>query len=149
MIKFEALDEIYQRIEQLSESRFWLMANDVSTRNEIIRMNTDDQLYDKGIDSIGANLGEYTPNTKRIKELKGQRFDHITLKDRGLFYDSWIVKVDERAINLDADDVADYDRPLFTVYGEDVLGLTDENMLKLKQMILFNYLINVNVEILR
>ena len=138
MIRFDALHDLYDRIAMLSDDRLWKMSVDVSVRNAIIEMNTEDQLFDKGIDSEGASLGQYSEFTVVSKKIKGQRFDHITLKDRGLFYDSWVVVVDARAIVIDADDVADYDRPLFTVYGEDVLGLTDSNMERLKLMILEN-----------
>lgn len=122
------------------DSSVWLQAVDREVIDMIIQLNTEDQLEEQGIDSLGRSLGEYSPYTIAIKRMKGDRYDHVTLKDTGAFYNSWVVWVDRDAINIDADDVAFYDRPLFEIWGEDVLGLTDENLEIVKGVILEKYM---------
>jgi hypothetical protein len=124
----------------LSEDKIWLFAVDKDVQDEIIRINTEDQLEEEGIDSLGRKLGDYAPSTIAYKRRKGQRYDHVTLKDEGDFYNSFNVKVNVNEIIIDADDSSKYNKPLFEVWGVDVLGLTDDNMNYIKEMILENYI---------
>ena len=126
--------------ERLKSDDIWFHAVDQEVKDMIIQMNTEDQLEEEGIDSLGRALGDYSPYTIIEKQLKGQRYDHITLKDTGAFYDSWVVTVNREGIEIDADDASLYDQPLFQVWGEDVLGLTDENMEILRGVIADKYI---------
>ncbi len=63
-----------------------------SIQQDIMDLNREDQLYDKGIDADGRSLGEYSEKTIREKKKKGQRYDHITLSDTFEFYKSWMFK---------------------------------------------------------
>ena len=92
----------------------------------IIDLNTEGQLFEKGIDSLGASLGDYTDFTKAVKRIKGQRLDHITLEDTGDFYKSFAIKVQNGGFLITADGQKE-DTNLLEEYGE-VLGLTDENL---------------------
>ena len=96
-------------------------------RKLIIDLNTIDQLYNEGIDSKGIQLGEYTNYTKSLKQVKGQRTDHITLKDTGVFYKSFKVALIGNAINISADAQKE-DTNLFKEYGIDIVGLTEDSM---------------------
>lgn len=98
-------------------------------------LNINDQLFKRGIDSKGKNLGTYAESTKKAKKRKGQPSDRITLKDTGEFYDSFNVIPDDDGVWLVADGVKDSTN-LFDRFGEDVLGLTPENFEPLKQIIL-------------
>jgi len=151
MIDTRPLYKIYKSLSRLTDDNLWINSIDGKVKAFIIQMNTIDQLYNKGIDSLGEKVGggEYRPLTIAIKKHKGQRYDHFTLKDTGAFYDSWVVKVDRDGLILDADDSSFYDKPLFEVYGEDVLGLTDENKLKLFYIIRENYINYIKNELLR
>jgi hypothetical protein len=82
------------------------------------------------------------------KGRNGQRYDHVTLKDTGDFYDSFTVRVTNDGWIQDADDSSKYDEPLFEVWGIDVLGITDENMKYIKEMIVDNYIKYVTRELL-
>lgn len=68
--------------------------SDTSIEQDIMDLNREDQLYDKGINAEGASLGEYSAATIygtsnfEGKIQKGQRYDHITLKDTGELYAS-------------------------------------------------------------
>ena len=125
------LEELYTFLKQaqnLSEKEAWLFAMDRDAKEEIIRLNTEDQLFDEGIDSMDRTLGAYSEVTKAIKRSKGQRTDHVTLKDTGEFYDSFKVRVDSKGFEIEADDTAFYDVPLTQTWGNDIIGLTKENI---------------------
>lgn len=93
----------------------------------IIDLNTEEQLFEQGIDSLGVSLGEYSDFTKAVKKVKGQRLDHITLEDTGEFYKSFAIKVQNGGFLIVADGQKD-DTNLFEEYGKEILGLTDESL---------------------
>jgi hypothetical protein len=139
-VDFTKLDLIFDKIQRLDEDKLWVFSVDKPIRDKMIELNTDLQLYEFGIDSNGDEIGNYSNFTVQIKQSKNQRFDHITLKDTGRFYESFTVDVTVNDIIFDAEDSQFYDVPLFEVYGVDVLGLTPENMEYIKDTILNNYL---------
>lgn len=134
-----AVTSLLERAKKLDEQEAWFFAIDVEAQDEIIRLNTQDQLYDEGIDSNENDLGDYTPFTKQEKSSKGQRTDHITLRDTGAFYKSFRVIVKRDSFEIIADDVSIYDEPLTEVFGIDILGLTEDNLSWLGHFILFRY----------
>lgn len=147
VIDFTKLDLIFDKIARLDEDKLWVFSVDKPIRDKMIELNTDLQLYEFGIDSNGNPITSdlsgnsfYSNFTVQIKKTKNQRFDHITLKDTGRFYDSFTVDITVNDIIFDAEDSQFYDVPLFEVYGVDVLGLTPENMVYIKDTILNNYL---------
>ena len=141
MIDFTRLYRLYDNIRKLTDEKLWRFAlNDRFTQDEIIRLNTIDQLFDEGIDSLGESLGVYQPFTIALKQKNGQPTDRVTLKDTGDFYKSFVVIVNADSFDIDADDFSKYDRPLFEVYGEDVAGLTDFNKQRIKEVILVKYI---------
>jgi hypothetical protein len=105
---------------------------DAEFQRFIIDLNTEEQLFEKGIDSLGASLGDYAATTIEGtanfegKKDKGQRFDHITLKDTGEFYKSFAIKVKNGGFLIVADGRKE-DTNLLEEYGKEILGLTDEN----------------------
>ena len=139
IVDFTRIDKLLDALIDANSDKMWFFAINKDVQNEIIRMNTEDQLEKDGIDSLGRSLGSYSPLTIMYKKMKGQRYDHVTLKDTGEFYNSWRVTVTVNEVGFDADDQKD-DTALFEVYGVDVLGLTDENMQYLKEMIVENYI---------
>jgi hypothetical protein len=135
-----AVSDILDKAKKISDQEAWLFALDREAQDEIIRLNTEDQLYEEGIDSNDDTLGEYTVFTKAIKLSKGQRIDHVTLKDTGAFYDSFKVIIKKDGFEIIADDVSLYDRPLTDVYGLDILGLTEDNLSWLGAFIIDKYI---------
>lgn len=107
--------------------------NDRNFRKLIIDLNTEEQLFEQGIDSTGRKLGEYAiatiEGTKnfRGKKQKGQPYDHITLKDTGAFYKSFQIKYEGTSLRITADGQKD-DTNLFQEYGIDIVGLTEDSM---------------------
>jgi hypothetical protein len=106
---------------------------DAEFQRFIIDLNTEEQLFDQGIDSLGASLGDYAATTIEGtanfegKKDKGQRFDHITLKDTGDFYKSFAIKVQNGGFLIVADGRKE-DTNLLEEYGKEILGLTDGNL---------------------
>ena len=104
----------------------------------IIKLNTEgvptSQLFNKGEDSLGVSLGQYTPFTKAIKAEKGQRLDHISLLDTGEFYESFVVRPFLKGFTITAKGQKE-DTNLFEEYGEDILGLNEENKIILCEFI--------------
>lgn len=98
-----------------------------SFRKLIIDLNTQEQLFEQGIDSKGRSLGEYSTYTRGLKQNKGQRVDHITLKDTGEFYRSFSLKLEGASFRIVADAQKE-DTNLFKEYGIDILGLTEDSM---------------------
>ena len=112
---------------------FTFSVDKADTKHLIIEMNTIDQLYKQGINSKGQSLkaigGDYAYLTKDIKSHFNQPFDRITLKDTGEFYESFNVRVTSTDFTIEADTMKDED--LTIRWGEDIIGLTDENMQRL------------------
>jgi len=104
--------------------------NDNKVQNYIIELNTEgqptSQLYNLGVDSLGETLGEYSDYTIQFKIEDGQRFDHITLKDTGDFYETFKVKPSKKGFQIIANPVKE-DNNLFDEYGKDITGLTEDN----------------------
>jgi hypothetical protein len=148
-VDFTKIDQLLDKVAKLDQDKIWLFSVDKDVQNEIIRLNTEDQLEEFGIDSKGVQLGIYKQTTVSYKIQKGQRYDHVTLKDTGKFYNSFNIRVNVNEIVIDADDSTYYDVPLFDVWGVDVLGLTDENLEYIKKMILENYVKYIYNELLR
>lgn len=109
----------------------------------IIEMNTEDQLFEEGIDSKGVELNlenPYAPFTIAYKRATGQPFDRVTLNDTGEFYDSWSVVMVNGSIFIEADTKKE-DNDLAERYGVDIIGLTDENFNLVIQAIKKYYII--------
>lgn len=106
--------------------------SDSKVQRFIIALNTEgettSQLFNLGVDSDGQLLTPaYTFNTIQFKVEKGQRFDHVTLKDTGGFYESFVVIPLPTGFRLTANPIVDDGSNLFEKYGEKVVGLTESN----------------------
>lgn len=114
-------------------------------QNFIIELNTEgkptSQLFEKGEDSLGVSLGEYSLSTIlgtsqfEGKLSKGQRVDHITLKDLGDFYETFVVIPLLTGFRLEADGDKGGGDNLFDDFGKDIVGLNEENLLILSEFI--------------
>ena len=131
---FERFKEIQKKARRLKMNQLIKATlSDKDEQAEIVRMNTMDQLYEEGIDSMGRPLGNYSlatiHGTKNFegKIAKGQRYDHITLNDTGKFYDSFRVKLFNDALVIVAN-TSKPDSDLAQDFGKDILGLTKENL---------------------
>lgn len=149
VVDFSRVFNVLDRAINLDTDKVWLISIDEETKEHIIQMNTEDQLEEDGLFSDGTPTGDYSPLTILYKRRKGDRYDHMTFKDTGQFYDSWEVRVDRSGLDIDADGQVSADTNLFTIYGENILGLTDENMQFFIEMVKENYIKIVMNELLR
>lgn len=105
--------------------------SDEILKAQILDLNTEDQLFNKGIDSLGRRLedigGSYSPYTINIKLSKGQPTDRVTLKDTGAFYDSFELKSGLTFIEITANPYKEDGKNLVNEWGGYILGLTTEN----------------------
>lgn len=118
----------FSSLKYLTAMRLLFSRPDV--QEEVIRLNTDEQLFERGIDSEGATLvsigGEYTAFTKRQKERRGLPTEWVTLYDTGAFYQSFRVEAGPESFTIDANTVkATFD--LRERWGLEILGLTEES----------------------
>ncbi len=108
-------------------------------QEEIVRLNTDEQLFEEGINAEGVKLttigGDYAPVTVLKKRAEGLPFNRVTLFDTGEFYDSFYVKVGDTYFDIVADTAKEGGTDLRDRWGEEILGLTDESIAALKKLL--------------
>jgi len=112
------------------EDKIFKLALDTKVIKElIIFLNTDDQFGQDHVDSLGnALLNSLVGRTTySLFDEKGRGGKPYTLRDTGEFWDSFTVLVNQGNIIINADPFKDDDN-LFDIYGQDILGLTDENL---------------------
>lgn len=107
------------------------LIQDIIWKNEayIVDMNAEEQLYEQGINRLGVDISDYAPYspvTIEIKRLKGQPTNRVTLRDEGDFESSFFLEVGDEQFEIKASDFKTED--LVKKYGEQILGLTDENI---------------------
>ena len=88
-----------------------------------------DQLFDKGVDSNDKNIGFYSFVTEVISGGRKEQGDHYTLDDTGEFKQTMVVIVLSNALVIKADTEKMEDQAW---WRDEILGLTDENMQKLR-----------------
>lgn len=92
----------------------------------IIDMNVEDQLFKRGIDSTGNQLPSYAPITIHIKQAKGQPTDRMTLRDEGDFHSRFRIERTADGLRILSEDYKT--EMLVRNYGEEIFGLTEENL---------------------
>jgi len=136
---YSGILDVLDKVDAINDSDAWLFAlSHDYVRKEIVRLNTESQLFDEGIDSLGRDLGTYRPFTIEVKQKTGLPYDRVTLFQDGTFYGSFRVTYDAESFTIDANGDKG-DKNLFDVYGEDILGLTDFNMERVNSVILQYY----------
>lgn len=98
----------------------------------ILDSNTNDQLYNEGITREGVKIESfepYTPFTISVKRGIGQPYDRVTLKDEGDFHQSFYLEREQDGVKIWAKDGKT--RKLIAKYGEEIFGLTDNNIIEL------------------
>lgn len=116
--------------------RIW---RDEEVQGFIVDLNRVDQLFKKGVDSLGEVFGLYASNQGAVS-FKGntkdkKRNSRIALFDTGDFYKTFDVQILPNGFTITADDRKD-DKNLTDVYGKEILGLENESLEKLSRKIL-------------
>jgi hypothetical protein len=105
----------------------------------ILQLNRQSQLFAKGENSEGEKLfdigGGYSDLTIQLKSDKGLPTDKATLFDEGDFYESFKIFVSKTQIEITANPFKD-GVSLFERWGEEVLGLNEESLDKLRERVL-------------
>ena len=106
----------------------------LENEKEIVSLNQE-QLYDKGLRANNTPVKPlYTQFTKAVKVSKGQRIDHVTLKDTGDFYKSFELIVTDKSFEIIAKDSKT--EKLKDKYKPEILGLTEESIGVVRGMLL-------------
>lgn len=126
------LEKAIQNLERLDLSSIALRVVRNEAVSTLIPLNID-QLYEGGIDSKGKSLGEYSPFTISVKKKKGQRTDHVTLRDTGEFYEAFFAETESWPVNIDSKDSKTEE--LKDRYGADIFGLTPQSTDELNDQI--------------
>ena len=95
---------------------------------QICELNSEQQLYDYGVNALGVEISSYqpyAPTTVYEKELKGQPSDRVTLRNKRDFHGSFFVKFGKVGLTIDATD-SKRDK-LVSKYGKQIFGLTQES----------------------
>lgn len=92
----------------------------------IIDMNVEDQLFQRGVDSTGRLLPAYSPVTVEIKRAQGKPYDRTTLRDEGDFHSDFYVVKEGGGLRISSKDSKT--TMLVRDYGEQIFGLTEENL---------------------
>jgi hypothetical protein len=107
----------------------------------IIDLNTRDQLFDKGINSLGVKLsdigGDYAGLTLELSAAKGRpkkSASSINLFDTGDYYKSHKIVLSKDSFEIVSDPIKD-DSNLYDDWGKDIVGLTEENLQKVRDAV--------------
>jgi hypothetical protein len=108
--------------------------NKKSTKKFITDLNTKVQLVDYGEDSQGVQLsaigGIYAQSTIRLSKTRKKNRSHINLKDTGAFHKTFDVQVKSNANFSITADTMKKGVDLQDRWGDDIVGLQDENVIK-------------------
>lgn len=133
------LDELIERLKTLPERLNETMVQ-VIKENEttIVELNSEEQLFEQGINRAGvpiASYAPYSPITIQIKKEKGQPYNRVTLRDEGDFEQSFFIEFTDTGFEIKASDWKA--ESLIVGYGEEIIGLTDDNLREL----IINYIL--------
>lgn len=130
---FEAILQLTDKIAKLNEGVILNKFVSIpAVQKFILDLNRQDQLFKKGVDSKDRALGVYTPFTINSKQERGVPVPsdyHITLYDTGEFYSTFVIIPGKDFFEIDANPIRE-DSNLFDDFGEDILGLNDESLQK-------------------
>lgn len=144
-----SLEALAKNVLKLNEqTAFQLVINNKAIQIEAIRLNRDEQLYQRGVDNQGnkmrsdyARFGNFYANsTIAIKNEKNQPTDRVTLRDTGALYSSFKTKIDGDELMLDVNSIKE-GRDLVDRFG-DFAGLdplSKSKLLIVAKPIVLNY----------
>ena len=142
------LDKMLDRGERLSDLEAWFSTFTPTVKNKIIRWIQEDQLTNQGIGADGEVIGYYSYTTELISGGEKQQGDPYTLDDTGAFYQSMFVVVLRDAVVTEADPIKGNDN-LFEKYGQNIIGLTEGNIVKLQEILKTSYIEYIKETLLR
>lgn len=119
------LDDTIKRLKAFDPQE--VVAQVVADNDDVIvEMNTDDQLFARGVNRNNVAIADYAPyagQTILFKELKNQPTDRVTLRDSGDFHNSFYIELLGDGFEIKA--VDEKTEELEMKYGEEIFGLAD------------------------
>lgn len=100
-----------------------------SMKEEAFDLNTEDQLFSRGVDAHGVSLGDYAPLTIRLRSEAGLPVDRITTRVEGDFHAGWEANFSRWPVFFTSSDSKTGE--LIFLFGEDIFGLEEKNISKL------------------
>ena len=94
-------------------------------KEQILDLNRERQLFDKGIDSSGEQLRPYAPITIFDKRQRGLPYNRTTLFDKGNFYDGFDYLFRSNKLSIFSRDSKSSE--LQEEYGTSIFGLIPDN----------------------
>ena len=115
--------------------------NSTDVEEEIAFMNYTGQLYIEGINAANVSIWSYQPyaeSTIKKKRREGKPYNRVTLRDKGGLEDVFyiVLRDDEFEIRVQWDKM----KYLYARYGDNVVGLNEENVQYLSQHFVFPFL---------
>ena len=141
--------KILNKAQNLDYKNIWFESMNEQVQDEIIRLNTEDQLGDKGIDALDRSLGEYAPFTVRVRSDLGLQTDHIDFKVTGEYWESWDTQVRRDVLVITVDDERYNELVNDLGFSPDHVGLTAGNWDKvIREYIKPNWVESVKTQII-
>ena len=136
---FGKLSDMVKHGKALSfESAFFSIFSDEEIQDEIIYLNTDEQLFTDGVNAEGVKLtsigGEYAFETVLNKQSEGLPYLHVTLYDTGEFYDSFKIVPQKDGVLIEADTIKEGE-DLQDRWGDEILGLNEASLESLRKTV--------------
>lgn len=132
------IGDLVRALQSMNDQDAWYSAVSEAVLEEVARLIRDEQLA-IGEDGLGRQLGEYAPLSVIIRQELGLQTKFIDLNLTGEFYDSITAKLGRDFIEVDGD-AEKPDQNLFETFGEDIVGLSIENMPFIVDMVRDGYL---------
>jgi hypothetical protein len=144
---FNQLKKLCNNVKNLNSYKILLTIwADKEVQSYILDLNRLNQLFRSGVDSNNDFLGYYSEFTELITNGKSYQYgglsskktsaDHITLYDTGAFYASFRVIVQLDGFKVYANSIVDDGNDLTEIYGENIIGLSNESTTDLANKIL-------------
>lgn len=140
-----ALDDLINTVEEVKgslDNNSLLRSIIEKEEGLIVSLNTQKQLYDKGINALGVSIDSYAPYspwTVKLKMKKSQPYNRVTLRDSGQFHASFEIRFTDDGFTIGSRD--SLTEELVRKYSESIFGLTQKNKDYLKKSIILQNLI--------
>lgn len=135
-----AIGERVKKTKLLFDSLAWQKVIDADIRRKILTMIQQHQLMRSGIDSTGKVIGYYSWMTEAMSKGRKKEGQPYNLYDTGEFYKQMFVVALNDGLLVDSDGADKEDTNLFREYGDNIVGLTDENLGKLVEALRPKYI---------
>lgn len=137
------IDQLINSLQEFNRDIYQFLQEIIrKNENEIADLNSQIQLKETGENAIGIsimNYAPYAPLTIEIKKQKGQRTDIVNLTDTEDFINSFYIEIGNESFEIKANDWKTEE--LKEKYGEEILGLNEENIHDVIWIYIYPYLI--------